>query len=126
MKDVSPEVLATLRAEREARAEGIAKVWRDGLDHRDWLFDGYPVRGRVSIARFNNLDWPKAWIDLGSSIAGNCGPYWHVPLKETIIDGELYDAGDTVHLLYPKVLQSKWAALILHACYESERRGAKP
>lgn len=92
--------------------------WYDGLTHKDWLFDGAPICGRVMLARFANLDWSKAWVDMGPSIAGNYGPYWHVPLRETIIDGDLYDAGDTVHRLYPKVLQSRWLPLIRRACEE--------
>ena len=120
--EISPEILAKCEADRIERAAEIAKIWRDGLSHKDWLFDGYPIRGRIMLARFANLDWEKARLDLGPSVVGNPGPYWHVPLNETIIDGEVYDFGDTVHRLYPKVLQSKWAALILHACYESERK----
>lgn len=119
---ITPELMAQIEAERKARAAEIAKIWRDGLSHKDWLFDGSPVRGRVMEERFKNLDWDKAWIDLGPSIAGNLGPYWHVPLRRTVIDGELYDDGDTVHRLYPKVLQSKWALLILHACHEVQRK----
>lgn len=115
-------VMAKVEAERKELAAEIAKKWRDGLSHKDWLFDGAPIRGPVMIARFNNLDWDNAWIDLGPSIAGNLGPYWHVPLRETIIDGKLYDCGDTVHRLYPKVLESKWALLILHACHETHRK----
>lgn len=123
MKGPSPELLAELEAERKERAAVVATIWRETLTHKDWLFDGSPVRGPVMIARFNNLDWSKAWIDLGPSISGSMGPYWHVPLKETWIDGELYDCGDTVHRLYPKVLESKWAMLILHACNESRGDG---
>ena len=96
--------------------------WFEGLTHKDWLFDGCPIRGRIMIARFANLDWSNAWVDLGPSIAGNLGPYWHVPLRETIIDGELYDLGDTVHRLYPKVLLSKWLPLIRQACDEIARK----
>ena len=96
-------------------------AWLEGLDHRDWLFDGSPIRGPVMLARFNNLDWANAWVDLGPSVAGSLGPYWHVPLKETIIDGEVYDLGDTVHRLYPKVLQSKWLPLIRQAIEEFHR-----
>ena len=118
----TPEFRAKLEAERRERAATVAKIWRDGLSPKDWLFDGSPVRGKVMEARFANLDWDNAWIDLGPSIAGNPGPYWHVPLKETWIDGDLYDCGDTVHRLYPKVLQTKWAMLILHACYQCEAR----
>lgn len=72
--------------------------------------------------KFNNLDWAGAWMDLGPSIAGNLGPYWHVPLKETVIDGEVYACGETIHRLYPKILQSKWALLILHACNEAQAK----
>lgn len=122
--DVTPEILAKVEADRKEFAAEIAQKWRDGLSHKDWLFDGRPVRGDIMLARFNSLDWDKAWIDLGPSVAGNLGPYWHVPLKETWIDGKLYDDGDTVHRLYPKVLQSKWALLILHACHEVRRKAA--
>ncbi len=96
--------------------------WLEALTHKDWLFDGSPIRGRVMLTRFENLDWSKARMDLGPSIAGNLGPYWHVPLKETVIDGQLYDAGDTVHRLYPKVLTSKWLLLIRQACQEIQER----
>lgn len=122
IKGLTPELMAQIEAGRRERAAEVAAIWRDGLSHKDWLFDGHPIRGRVMLARFANLEWEKSWIDLGPSIAGNLGPYWHVPLKQTIIDGELYDDGDTVHRLYPKVLQSKWAMLILHACNEAVRR----
>ncbi len=100
-------------------------TWLEGLDHRDWLFDGSPVRGKVMLARFNNLDWEKAWVDLGPSIAGNFGPYWHVPLKETVIDGDLYDCGDTVHRLYPKLLMTKWLWLVRQAIDESVARALR-
>jgi hypothetical protein len=113
------KVMAQIEAERKERAAKIAQIWREGLSHNDWLFDGCPIRGSVMIARFNNLDWSKAYIDLGPSIAGNPGPYWHVPLKKTVIDGVVYACGDTIHRLYPKILESKWALLILHACNEA-------
>ena len=122
IRHLTPSDMAEIESKREEHATKVAEFWRDNLSHRDWLFDGSPILGKVMLARFNNLDWSKAWMDLGPSIAGNLGPYWHVPLKETIINGNLYDAGDTVHHLYPKVLQSKWALLILHACYEAQRR----
>lgn len=92
--------------------------WLQGLTHKDWLFDGGPINTPVMIARFNNLDWSKAWVDMGPSVAGNLGPYWHVPLRETIIDGEVYDCGDTVHRLYPKLLQSKWLLVVRRAVEE--------
>lgn len=103
----------------------MAKKWFEHLTHKDWLFDGIPIRGRVMLARFANLDWSRAWVDVGPSIVGNPGPYWHVPLRETIIDGEVYDCGDTVHRLYPKVLQSKWLPLIQQACKEVSARANK-
>ena len=114
IKPIPDELMAQIIAERKERAAEIAKIWRDGLSHKDWLFDGRPITGERMIDRFNNLDWEKAWIDLGPSVSGNLGPYWHVPLH--------YDDDDTVHRLYPKVLKSKWALLILHACHEMERR----
>lgn len=95
---------------------GEKPSWHGALQPSDWLFDGSPVRGRVMLARFANLDWGNAWIDMGPSPTGNPGPYWHVPLKETIIDGEVYDCGDTVHRLYPKILTTKWLPLIRAAC----------
>jgi hypothetical protein len=122
MKGITPELMAQIEAERQERAAHIAAMWRDGLTHKDWLFDGSPIRGAIMLAMFDNLDWSKAWIDFGPSIAGNLGPYWHVPLKETWVHGELYACGETVHRLYPKVLQSKWAMLILHACNEAARK----
>lgn len=115
---ISDELKAEIESDRAKLAAQIAQHWRDDLSHKDWLFDGHPIRGDVMLARFNNLDWESAWIDLGPSIAGNLGPYWHVPLKETVIDGKRYDLGDTVHRLYPKVLQTKWGLLVLHACNE--------
>ena len=123
---LSPELEAKIEAERQERAATVAEIWLDDLTYKDWLFDGSPIRGDVMIARFNNLDWDRAWVDLGPSIAGNPGPYWHVPLKETWINGELYDYGDTVHRLYPKVLRSKWAMLILHACYQARHGTPAP
>ena len=106
--------MAQIEAERKERAAKISKIWREGLTHKDWLFDGRPIRGERMLERFNLLQWDKAWLDLGPSVAGNPGPYWHVPLH--------WDDDDTIHRLYPKVIESKWALLILHACYESERR----
>lgn len=82
--------------------------WREGLTYKDWLFDGSPIRTQVRIDRFNRLDWSKAWIDLGPSVAGNLGPYWHVPM----------DDGETTHRLYPRVLATKWLLLIRQACDE--------
>lgn len=119
---LSPEILERIESDQRELAAQVAEAWRNGLSHRDWLFDGGRIKGRVMVEMFYNLDWTNAWIDLGPSISGNLGPYWHVPLKETIIDGETYADGNTVHRLYPKVLQSKWALLILHACNEVRRQ----
>jgi|SRR5882672_605920 len=82
--------------------------WRGGLTHKDWLMDGSHIRGEYAIAKFLRLDWSKAWVDMGPSVAGNLGPYWHVPM----------DDGDTTHRLYPKVLQTKWLPIIRQACVE--------
>ena len=82
--------------------------WREGLTYKDWLFDGRLIRGVADIAMFNRLDWSKAWVDLGPSVAGNLGPYWHVPM----------DDGETTHRIYPKVLATKWLLLIRQACEE--------
>jgi len=120
--EITPEIMALAIARRKEYEAEVAKVWRMGLTHKDWLLDGHSIRGRVMLARFNNLDWDNAWMDLGPSITGNRGPYWHVPLRETIIDGQVYDLGDTVHRLYPRVLLSKWGMLMLHACFEAQRK----
>ena len=82
-----------------------------GLTEKDWLLDGGPVRGDLMLKRFAALDWSRAWIDLGSSPAGNFGPYWHVPLIE--------DDDEVVHRLYPKVLTGKWGPLMRQACLDA-------
>lgn len=96
--------------------------WWSGLKPSDWLFDGYPIRGRVMLARFANLNWAKSSVDMGPSIAGNPGPYWHVPLRKTVIDGVVYDCGDTIHRLYPRLLATKWLPLVRRACEEVAKR----
>lgn len=83
--------------------------WLNGLTHKDWLFDGHAIRSKVMIERFDNLDWSKARVDMGPSIAGNPGPYWHVPLPSE----------ETVHRLYPKFLKSKWLLVIRQAIKEA-------
>ncbi len=88
--------------------------WMEGLTHKDWLFDGHPIRSPVALERFGLLQWDKAWVDLGPSVAGNPGPYWHVPLH--------WDDDDTVHRLYPKVVLSKWLGIIRRACEECTER----
>lgn len=78
--------------------------WLEGLTHKDWLFDGGPMGEDT----WHQLDWSGAWVDMGPSPMDNLGPYWHVPLR----------TGDTVHRLYPKFLQGKWANVIRRAAEE--------
>lgn len=82
--------------------------WLEGTTHKDWLFDGY----RCSEKQWESLDWSKAYVDMGPSVAGNLGPYWHVPHKD----------GDTVHRLYPKLLQTKWLLVVRQAVEEFAER----
>lgn len=94
-------------------------AWLDGLTHKDWMFDGSKIKGDYMLARFENLDWSRAWVDMGPSVAGNPGPYWHVPFNgPTILNGEEVDDGDTTHRLYPKLLQTKWLPLVRQAMTE--------
>lgn len=81
--------------------------WMVGLTHKDWLLDGRPLRGKDDAALFRNLDWDKAYADLGPSSADDLGPYWHVPLK-----GE----SSNVHQLYPMVLETRWRYVVLRIC----------
>lgn len=95
-----------------------------GLTHKDWLFDGCPIRSEEDLARFEALDWTNAFVDLGPSPAGNCGPYWHVGFKP----GTKYAEEGTRHRLYPKIVTGKWAPLIYQACLEcveTERKAKK-
>jgi hypothetical protein len=91
-----------------AKANKRDTSWLAGLSHKDWLFDGYPIKGERMLERFGRLDLTQARIDFGPSVAGNLGPYWHVPLPED----------ETVHRLYPKVLETKWLPLIRQACLD--------
>lgn len=84
--------------------------WLDGLCYKDWLIDGSPSRYNAQI--WDDLNWSKAWMDLGPSPAGNIGPYWHVP---RISDD------DIVHRLYPKLLQTKWLLLVRQVAIESKK-----
>jgi hypothetical protein len=87
----------------DARDDLVERLpgWLDGLTHKDWLFDG----GRCTPEQWEFLDWSHAYVDLGPSIAGNLGPYWHVPDRD----------GDCTHRLYPKMLQGKWLHVIRQA-----------
>jgi hypothetical protein len=82
--------------------------WLAGTTHKDWLFDGR----RCTPEQWASLDWSKAYVDLGPSIAGNLGPYWHVPDLD----------GDCTHRLYPKMLQGKWLNVIRQAIEEHAAR----
>jgi hypothetical protein len=89
-------------------------AWLGDTTHKDWLWDGVPIRG-VLIAKFAELDWSRAWVDMGPSIAGNPGPYWHVP----------YPPEDTVHRLYPKLLMTKWLPIVRQAVDEVAKRARR-
>src|SRR3990167_8428086 len=90
--------------------------WLTGLSHKDWLFDGHPIRGERMLDQFAKLDWGNAHVDLGPSPTGNLGPYWHVPLH--------YKDDEFVHRLYPKI-PGKWLHLIRRACEEIAERAAR-
>jgi|SRR5579864_1906300 len=85
--------------------------WLEGLSHKDWLLDGNPIRSDQTIKIWNDLDWSRAWLDMGPSPSGNLGPYWHVPLRSE----------ETVHRLYPKALPAKWRRMVRHAIEESAK-----
>lgn len=85
-------------------------AWLEGLTHKDFLFNGT----KCSPEMWTELDWTRAYMDMGPSPAGNVGPYWHVPRP----------SDDTRHRLYPKVLRSKWLLLIRRAVEEAV--AAKP
>lgn len=111
-----------VEANRRLKEEG--DVWREPLSHKDWLYDGRAIKGRL-LECFNRLDWSKAWVDLGPSPGGNFGPYWHVPLPEfTDDEGDIW--GDTVHRLYPKIVTGKWLPLIRRAVLEYHAKHSAP
>lgn len=90
----------------------MSPEWLSGTTHKDWLFDG----GRCSEEQWSHLNWAKAYVDLGPSAAGNLGPYWHVPHKD----------GETVHRLYPKLLQGKWLNVVRQAVLEFAAKKVAP
>lgn len=94
----------------EAERGPMLPEWLRGLTRRDFSFDGGPC---PSDAIWNDLDWSRAYMDMGPSIAGNLGPYWHVPLRELANDY------GTAHRLYPMVLKDKWLPLIRRAVEEA-------
>lgn len=59
MKGITPELMAQIKAERKERAAQVAKVWREELSYKDWLFDGHPIRGKVMRASQRALWKPK-------------------------------------------------------------------
>ena len=96
-------------------AELARPDWLSGLTHRDFLFDGY----RCSEAIWGRLDWSRAYVDMGPSVAGNLGPYWHVPLPDENYPDD--PNSETAHRLYPRVLITKWLPLIRQAVEEIDR-----
>tara|TARA_Y100000310_G_scaffold340619_2_gene437086 strand:+ start:1322 stop:1708 length:387 start_codon:yes stop_codon:yes gene_type:complete len=110
MDEVDIEAIrAEVDAKRREQWAAEREEWIATLDPKDWLFDGSPIRGEVMLERWNNLDWSEAYMDMGPSIAGNLGPYWHVPLPTE----------ETVHRLYPKILQGQWLLTIRQAVAEA-------
>ncbi|MDE2096830.1 MAG: hypothetical protein KGL39_06245 [Patescibacteria group bacterium] len=97
-------------------------AWHKSLTAKDWLFDGRPIRGKETLAMFGRLDWAKSYIDLGPSPLGNLGPYWHVPLRKTVVGGKTIADGDTTHRLYPKLLTTKWAPMLRELVKASKRK----
>jgi hypothetical protein len=87
--------------------------WLDGLGPGDFLFNGT----RCTPEQWDRLDWSRAYADVGPSLIGNLGPYWHVPWDED--DDELWAR------LYPKVLRGKWLLLIRRAIAEAVSNAAK-
>lgn len=106
---LTPDILAEVEANRRARHATERKEWIASLSPRDWLFDGSPIRGQAMLERWHGLDWSQAYMDIGPSVMGNPGPYWHVPLPSE----------ETVHRLYPKVLTTKWLLTIRQAIGEA-------
>lgn len=107
------EIEAACAAEQRKRLAEERLEWIASLDPNDWLFDGRPIRIGMLDA-WKDLDWSRARMDMGPSVAGNLGPYWHVPRIKA----------ETTHRLYPKVLRSKWLLTIRQACAEAGK--AKP
>jgi hypothetical protein len=97
-------------AQREMLAAERA-AWIAALDPRDWRMDGRAIGGH-QLKMWAALDWTRAWMDMGPSIAGNLGPYWHVPCT---LDSE----DETVHRLYPR-LPAKWMAAVRQAVGEAQ------
>jgi hypothetical protein len=44
--------------------------WLTGTTRKDWLRDGYTI----TEEQWADLDWSRAWVDMGPSPAGNLGP----------------------------------------------------
>ena len=67
--------------------QGRKTQTRRALSPRNTRYNGYPW----PPGRWDELDWPNAFIDSGPSPAGNPGPYLKVP----------FPAQQTVHRIYP-------------------------
>lgn len=107
--------------QREAREAGwrecfsglpCAAPWMAHTTHKDWMLDGRSIKADNPV--WLGLDWSRAWCDMGPSVAGNPGPYWHVPFPEQ----------ETIHRLYPKLLFTKWLTIVRQAVDEEVRRAS--
>ena len=103
--------MTTTAQDREGRD---VAWWLGPLTQADWLLNGASIRTKDARELWDDLDWSKAWVDLGPSPMGNPGPYWHVPRKSS----------DTIHRLYPKVLKTKWISVIRRAVTDYARKQA--
>lgn len=82
---------AMVRAELDDRKTNT----RRALKPANTLFDG---RAWTKLAKAQQWDWEKAWVDEGPSPMGNPGPYLKLPW----LSGDEAFAG-TTHRIYPKI-----------------------
>lgn len=75
------------------------KLFAMPKEPKHWLLNGYPCKADNEVWLL--LDWSKAWLDMGPSVAGNPGPYWHVPVRTGRDKAAQYWKG-TAHRLYPR------------------------
>lgn len=82
---------AMVRAELDDRKTNTRRI----LAPANTLFDG---RSWTKLAKAQQWDWEKAWVDDGQSPMGNPGPYLKLPW----LSGDDAFAG-TTHRIYPKI-----------------------
>ncbi|MBB2698909.1 UNVERIFIED_ORG: hypothetical protein GGI66_003586 [Rhizobium esperanzae] len=82
---------AMVRAELDDRKTNTRRT----LTPANTLFDGRPW---TKLAKAQQWDWEKAWVDEGPSPMGNAGPYLKLPW----LSGDDAFAG-TTHRIYPKI-----------------------